>query len=344
MSSTPSLPPELLFQIFETFATVARKLDLPTGHYQLILTLCLVSKHFRDIAQPLLHVRIHLRKQSSALKLLASQALGLHRVEELDLTGNVGARVDGLTAVTATAVVQAAGRLGLKNLKLGRFKRLSSTVVELAGAGKGIPSNCWFMSFLISELSDLESLDLQTNFNNDNPPPRWSFPFRLLRLGVHGWVYSLAFMSALLASSTSITSLEYTSTTLFNVFSLPEFPSFARQITSLVIQTESEVTPGSFSNFSAVTHLTTNCSIIWTIKELLEAFPVEAATITHWTLPLTFHFFESEVVRDEWETLNDLKQLGALEVITFKSIGSKYSHLVPKIRVRGREVRMEFEG
>ncbi|KAK4703478.1 hypothetical protein P7C70_g2740, partial [Phenoliferia sp. Uapishka_3] len=385
MTQSLSLPPELVWKILK-FAVIiprtrsARERDheYTTRRYATLLSLCLTSHDLREMAQPLLFSWIRLRTKSAALKLLASAALRRYRVEALLLSGRSCSRrmfsEDDMTGAIAVAVVEAFGKLGLKELELASFRDLNASVLELAGP-------------------DLESLDICTSFTctPDNHPKRWTFPFKLRHLGFHGCgefslqlqptlplfsrtgairagEFTPSFMPALLTTSATKTSLNIHETFDVDIFLLPEFPSFARHVTTFAVA--ADVLPWTnhdhFLHFSAVNHLVVNFPVTMeyslrntqngrrdpngssTVKECVELFPSDSPTITHLTvsLPRIYlePFFESQEERDAWSEITTLPALGALEQITWSKMGAARPEAFPELMVNGRKVRMEWEG
>ncbi|KAK4705649.1 hypothetical protein P7C70_g551, partial [Phenoliferia sp. Uapishka_3] len=345
MSTSPSLPAETLTSILRHAITAAREVK-PPRHYPLVLTLCLVSRQFRDIAQPLLYRHVHLHKQSTAVKLLSSPAFGTHRIEELDLIGYYNAREEGVTAVTGTALIEAVGRVGLRKLSLRSFIGLDATVVELAGAGD-YQRYLSTASLLIYSFADLASLDIDTILTRNNPPLRWTFPFNLSHLSLHGCSAPADFMSALLSSSSnSLHSFEATGISSLNISNLPEFPSFARRITTLALGREFVFLLKSLlSSFTAVTHLIfNNCLKPSVIANLLDAVPAETPTITQLTLSFDHHSFEHKFDGRLRDAITNSKSMTLLEDCTFSEIHVKHSSIVLDLFVGDRKIRMHFEG
>ncbi|KAK4702700.1 hypothetical protein P7C70_g3523, partial [Phenoliferia sp. Uapishka_3] len=342
----PILPPETLLQIFNLTAYIWHGKHVPDS--PTLRSLSLVSHQFRQLAQPLLSLNIRVLSESQALSFLASD-LEQH-IWELEILGQFASQSsrtsvsdrhseqDFIRIETVAALIAVAGKLGLRKLKLTTSPSFDARILENAGPGK------WELKFL----------DFESNLTDSKPGEGWNFPFHLTHLGTRDeGITPPGFLSALVDCSPSLSSLStYLPPIQFrsalertpDIFSLPNFPSCAANITHLKDDRIDACLPSeTLAHLTSLTHLTykSHLNSIQDLHNQLEHFPSSTPTITHLCIRLGDAAFELEGDAQLWKTFLELKVLEALEEIHWDRMRAD-SKMKPKCVIGETVVRQTF--
>ncbi|KAK4705402.1 hypothetical protein P7C70_g792, partial [Phenoliferia sp. Uapishka_3] len=334
MSPIPSLPVELIQQIVNhccgPIYHPGRYEPPDESSFPTLLSLCLVCRLLRELAQPLLyrHVKIY-QSADRGPNLAASDAFLRLGVEFLDLE-----ETSDTDPETILELVMGAGRR-LRRLELSYFD-VDARIFEHAGI----------------HLTHLEIIACRVT--QQGTSTGWSLPFRLEHLGLleleeRDHRMSKSFLSALIAPP-SLTSLDITFETMYEgrdkrgstldlLFSLPTFPAFAAQITSLTLL---ELPGGSiYQNglalFTSLSHLTVHQNTrMDTLFALVDSLSFKPPTLKH----LTVGFTNEE---PNWHGFIHLKALAKLTLITWSELEKEdvSQELLDVLRA-GREITMEW--
>ncbi|KAK4705404.1 hypothetical protein P7C70_g793, partial [Phenoliferia sp. Uapishka_3] len=334
MSSIPVLPTELTQQIVNHCCGPAyhpRLWEPPNeSSYPTLLSLCLVGRLFREVTQPLLfrHIRIH--DEHRGPNLVASDALLRLGVEFLDLE-----EMTDTDPETIAGLIKGAGER-LRRLELSYFD-VDARIFEHAG----------------THLTRLNIIACRVKQEGDNIV--WNLPFRLEHLGLveleeREYRMSRSFLSALIAPP-SLTSLDITFNTTYDgaakrgstldiLFSLPTFPAFAAQITSLTLVElpESSIYQNGLALFASLSHLTVHENTpMDTLFDLVDSLSSQPPTLKHLTVGCTYG-------EQEWHEFMHSKALENLTLITWSERAGIFSQELLGVLRAGREITMEWMG
>ncbi|KAK4705412.1 hypothetical protein P7C70_g801, partial [Phenoliferia sp. Uapishka_3] len=355
MISILSLPPELLIQIIsQSVHTPCASPTTTRTRLNTLLSLTQVSHLFRDLAEPLLYSCLSIKTEERAQQLLTSEAFLRHGVVELELHGILWGGGAGVWNETAIELLRGAGQRGLKSLKTRFFVPFEITELAYAGAGCSAhllvaPNSSVCDANLRMTCTDLQYLELFNHLSRVEPPEGWQLPFQLVHIGLNGADTPQTFIS-LVASSPSISSLDLnlqnSSSSHDALFALPQFPSFAAQITKLrlAIKVFPKSVPHPLSNFTSIQQLELAPQIrrFDQVVTVLESLPPSVPTITHLTLGLKPQEFISLPNQKRWAKVMNSKVLERLEVITWSEMDGNFSGKLLNVLWGGRTVLLKW--
>ncbi|KAK4699968.1 hypothetical protein P7C70_g6288, partial [Phenoliferia sp. Uapishka_3] len=325
MTNLLSLPVELIASIFDSVGrhpTSAHSSPHTLADRGLTLrALCLTSRLCRDLAQPIIYFDLYITSEEQAERLLASDAFSRQStVSSLELRNLAN---DDLVAMST--LITETGRKRLKRLKLYRLE-LDASSFEQVG----------------QELQSLELIRMTTLHGESFTG---TVPFQLFHIKV-GWGSLPQSFLGVLVSSPRLRTLDIAgsagSPSLSALFSLPEFPSMAARIKSLVVFELPHTHLTGLATFTSVSHLYLECTLLHQVVDFVETLPAESQTVTHLTVVLKKSDFASLNAREKWKNMMRLKQLEKLKLVTWIRInGILYPELLDDLRAT-REVRMEW--
>ncbi|KAK4704693.1 hypothetical protein P7C70_g1506, partial [Phenoliferia sp. Uapishka_3] len=346
MPAILSLPDEVLIKIFRyaiPLRTIIANSGLAFRFYHSDTTtasLCLVSKLFRELSQPLLYRAIIIYSDSSAELLLKSEGFERCRTVDLEVVGGTPSFAGGgVQHNTARNLVQSSQCWGLKVLRLRNIWRFDLRALQFTA-------------------SCLENLTLELIWPAE-PLGEWTFPAELAHFNLGGTLFDHTFLSPIITSSmSSIRSLSlgsaHWSTTESNIFSLPDFSSFAANVAFLNLtfrqgDTDSSSVGRKFTHFNSITHLSLENTDFDTISILMKSLPSETPTITNLRLALSRNspYLNSDEIL-AWKSfirrMRVLKKLAEITwVVTWQNPADLGTSETLEILRAGRDVRMVLE-